>query len=607
MEEKEERKKFYDDKGQITARERDYVRELYAVSKKFLPTERRRAIYSRLEKQFGADPLSLVDSEMYKRGGYRQSKRKQEFVKSGRQIAIERGIPAYNRAVGIPLGQRILEPYVITGTDITVEQDDTHHVNNPAIQQMVDDIKRTTIVNIDIAHRMLQVRAGKEVTPETINLYLETLNHTMCGGAVAQEHMSEINPLLVKDAYAKVITGSDEIKDALDRRYVIDIDRLFHPTRAEQLKKALGNSIWVVLRTPTIAIRMADGDEAHRWAAMQNTMAFIGSYGLSGEHVVSDLAYSFKHARVVNMGNKMWYQRMRGRNEPGGFPDGYICDFIQSERDLPARPFLEVSEEDPEEAKKYSRAMYEGIGAIAAVLDNMIWLGFYMSGGIGFSNTVSAAGLAGGVIEDITEELIETTHRYIRGIKKVPPKWDIVRFIVDMIIQYVMESYEKFPALSEFHWGGAHKVSIIGSMGAGVASLLTGSSTMGMWAGHYAIALVMKEGWLRTGWAGQEIQDHIGLPSLCSFRPEEGNFAELRGLNYPMQSFSAAHGSLRDAAIYGAMIGRGSAWSASPVVKVAFADPHLVFDFKNPRLCIAKACIKQFMPAGERGPSLPAH
>jgi len=602
-----EKRKVLDERaGQLEAREREYVRELYALSKKYLEVEKERPLYSIMQKTFGADPFALQDSQMYKRGGYRQSKRKQEFARLGRQVAVERGLPAYNRAVGLPIGQRQLEPILIAGTNIMVEQDDTHHLNNVAIQQMLDDIKRTVIVNLDIAHRMLTVRAGKEVTPETINLYLETLQHTMCGGAVAQEHMSEINPLLVKDAYAKVITGSDEVKDALDRRFLIDIDQLFHPTRAEKLKEAIGDAIWIVLRIPTLAVRMADGDEAARWAAMQNTMAFIASYGLSGEHIISDLAYSFKHARVVRMGNKMWYQRMRGTNEPGGFPDGYICDFMQAERDLPARRFLEVAQEDEEEALKYSRAMHEGIGGIAAVIDNVLWLGFYMSGGIGFSNTVASAAYSE-VMNEISMELIELSHRYMQGVRKVPLRWETVRTMVNSIIQYTMESYEKFPTLAEFHWGGAHRVSVIGTIAASSAAMLTGSSTMGLMAAHYAIAFAMKEGWLRTGWAGQEIQDHIGLPYLCSMRPEEGNLVELRGLNYPMQSFSAAHGAIRGAAVYAAMIGRGSSWCLSPVVKVAFADPHLIFDFKHPKLCIAKAGIRQFMPAGERDPVLPPH
>jgi methyl-coenzyme M reductase alpha subunit len=307
------------------------------------------------------------------------------------------------------------------------------------------------------------------------------------------------------------------------------------------------------------------------------------------------------------MGNKMWYQRMRGTNEPGGFPDGYICDFIQSERDLPARRFLEVAQEDEEEAKKYLRAMADGAGGMLAVLENSIWFGFYMSGGIGFSNTVGAGALAGNIIESFSDELVELVHRYTMGARKVPPKWETVRFMVDTMIQYTMESYEKFPTLAEFHWGGAHRISIIGALAGSVGGILTGSSTIALMAAHYAIAHVMKEGWLRTGWAGQEVQDHIGLPYLCSFRPEEGNLGELRGANYPMQSYTAAHVAIRGNGVYAAMLGRGSAWCVSPVVKVAFADPHLIFDFKHPKLCIAKAGIKQFMPAGERDPVLPPH
>lgn len=598
--------KAFEERGQIEAKEREYVRELIAVARKFLPIEKERILYSGLSKMFGADPLNIQDPKIYKRGGFRQSRRKQEFVEAGKQIAIERGLPGYNRALGIPLGQRLLEPYLISGTDIIVEQDDTHHVNNAALQQMLDDIKRTVIVNLGIAHRMLQIRAGKEVSPETVNLYLETLNHTLCGGAVAQEHMSEINPLLVKDAYAKVITGSDEIKDALDKRFVIDIDKLFHPTRAEQLKKAIGSDIWVVMRIPTIAVRMADGDITARWAAMQNSMAFIAAYGLSGEHVVSDLAYAFKHAQVVRMGGKLWYQRMRGTNEPGGMPDGFLADIPQTERELPARRFLEIVQEDEDEAKKYAWASIEA-SSLGALVENSFWFGFYMSGGIGFSNTTSAGALAGNILEDFVENLVELSHRYAQGARKVPPKWDVVRFIVDTLIQFTMESYEKFPALTEFHWGGAHKITIIGSLAGSSAAMITGSSTMGLWGSYYAIAMVMKEGWLRSGWAGQDVQDHIGLAGLCSFRPEEGNIDELRGYNYPMQSFTAGHGSIRTGIAYAAMLGRGSAWTTSPIVKVAFADPHLVFDFKNIRLCIAKACLKQFMPAGERDPILPAH
>ena len=42
------------------------------------------------------------------------------------------------------------------------------------MQQVWDDIRRTVIVGLDIAHETLEKSLGKEVTPETINNYLES-------------------------------------------------------------------------------------------------------------------------------------------------------------------------------------------------------------------------------------------------------------------------------------------------------------------------------------------------------------------------------------------------------------------------------------------------
>ena len=90
-----------------------------------------------------------------------------------------------------PLGQRVLMPYQLSHTDIYAEADDLHFVNNAAMQQAWDDIRRTVVSGLDTAHTVIEKRLGKEVTPETINRYLEAVNHTMPGGAVVQEHMAE--------------------------------------------------------------------------------------------------------------------------------------------------------------------------------------------------------------------------------------------------------------------------------------------------------------------------------------------------------------------------------------------------------------------------------
>ena len=71
------------------------------------------------------------------------------------------------------------------------------------MQQMWDEIRRTIIVGLDLAHGTLQKRLGKEVTPQTINDYLHVLNHAMPGAAVVQEHMVETHPSLPKTVMSR--------------------------------------------------------------------------------------------------------------------------------------------------------------------------------------------------------------------------------------------------------------------------------------------------------------------------------------------------------------------------------------------------------------------
>jgi len=67
------------------------------------------------------------------------------------------------------------------------------------MQQEWDDIRRTCVVGLDLAHETLEKRLGKEVTPETINYYLEVLNHAMPGAANRSANTwSKTHPALVE-------------------------------------------------------------------------------------------------------------------------------------------------------------------------------------------------------------------------------------------------------------------------------------------------------------------------------------------------------------------------------------------------------------------------
>jgi methyl-coenzyme M reductase alpha subunit len=230
-------------------------------------------------QEFGSNKQSGGDitgkTEKFLRLGPEQDPRKVEMIKAGKEIAEKRGIAFYNPMMhsGAPLGQRAITPYVISGTDIVAEPDDLHYVNNAAMQQMWDDIRRTCIVGLDMAHETLEKRLGKEVTPETINHYLEVLNHAMPGAAVVQEMMVETHPALVDDCYVKVFTGDDELADEIDKQFLININKMFPAEQAAQIKASIGKTSWQAIHIPTIVSRTTDGAQTSRWAAMQIGMS----------------------------------------------------------------------------------------------------------------------------------------------------------------------------------------------------------------------------------------------------------------------------------------------------------------------------------------------
>ena len=109
-----------------------------------------------------------------------------------------RGIPMMNQDIGVPLGQRVLMPYQLSHTDIYAEADDLHFVNNAAMQQCWDDIRRTVISGWTPPITLLR-RDCRRKYPRDHQPLLETVNHAMPGGAVVQEHMAECSPALTAD------------------------------------------------------------------------------------------------------------------------------------------------------------------------------------------------------------------------------------------------------------------------------------------------------------------------------------------------------------------------------------------------------------------------
>ena len=538
-----------------------------------------------LQSKFDEDPKQN-HTDFYCFGGWKQSPRKREFDEYAKKVEKERGIPFYNPDIGVPLGQRKLMAYKVSGTDTYVEGDDLHFCNNAAIQQLLDDIKRTIIVGMDTAHSVLQKRLGVEVTPETINEYMETINHALPGGAVVQEHMVEVHPGLVGDCYAKLFTGDDSLADELDSRFLIDINKEFPEEQAKMLKDYIGNKTYQISRVPSLVVRTCDGGTVSRWSAMQIGMSFIAAYKLcAGEAAIADFSYAAKHADVISMGSILPARRARGPNEPGGIPFGVMADMVQTSR---------VSE-DPAEVS------LEVIAAAATIYDQ-IWLGSYMSGGVGFTQYATAA-----YTDDILDDFLYYGMEYVDGkygICGTEATTEVVHDIAAEVTMYGLEQYE-YPALLEDHFGGSQRAAVVSAAAGCSVAFATGNSNAGI-NGWYLSQILHKETHSRLGFYGYDLQDQCGASNSLSIRSDEGLIHELRGPNYPNYAMNVGHQPEYAGIAQAPHAARGDAFCVNPLIKVAFADKDLAFDFTSPRKSIAKGALREFLPGGERDLIIPA-
>lgn len=540
-----------------------------------------------LNKKFKEAPEEKTTT-FYTLGGWKQSERKTEFANAGKEIAAKRGIPQYSPDVGTPLGQRALMPYQVSTTDTYVEGDDFHFVNNAAIQQMWDDIRRTVIVGLNTAHNVIEKRLGMEVTPETITEYLETVNHAMPGAAVVQEHMVETNPSLVADSYVKIFTGDDELADEIDSSFVLDINKEFSDDQAAALKAEVGDKVWQIVRIPTIVSRVCDGGTTSRWSAMQIGMSMISAYNqCAGEGATGDFAYASKHAEVIHMGSYLPVRRARAENEPGGVAFGFLADMCQSSRvnpDDPVRSSLDVV-------------------AMGAALYDQIWLGSYMSGGVGFTQYASAA-----YTDNVLDDFCYYGKEYVEdkfGICEAPNNMDTVLDVGSEVTFYGLEQYEEYPALLETQFGGSQRASVV-SAAAGISTAFaTGNSQTGLSAWYLSMYL-HKEQHSRLGFYGYDLQDQCGASNVFSIRADEGLPVEMRGPNYPNYAMNVGHQGEYAGISQAPHSARGDAFAFNPLVKICFADKNLAFDFSQPRVEIAKGALREFQPDGERSLIIPA-
>jgi methyl-coenzyme M reductase alpha subunit len=410
----------------------------------------------------------------------------------------------------------------------------------------------------------------------------------MPGAAVVQEHMVETNPLLVEDSYVKVFTGDDDLASEIDPAFVLDINKEFPEEQAEALKAEVGGAVWQAVRIPSIVGRVCDGGTTSRWSAMQIGMSMISAYNqCAGEGATGDFAYASKHAEVIGMGTYLPIRRARAGNELGGVPFGFMADIAQGTRvtDDPVKSSLDVV-------------------TLGAALYDQIWLGSYMSGGVGFTQYATAA-YTDNVLDDFSYYGKDYVEDKYGGLTEAPNNMDTVLDVGSEVTFYSLEQYEEYPALLETHFGGSQRAAVV-SAAAGISTAFaTGNGQTGLSA-WYLAQYLHKEQHSRLGFYGYDLQDQCGAANVFSIRNDEGLPIELRGPNYPNYAMNVGHQGEYAGIAQAPHSARGDAFAMNPLVKITFSDPNLVFDYSQVRAEFAKGALREFEPAGERSLIIPA-
>ncbi len=525
----------------------------------------------------------------YFRLGYTQDPIKAEMAKCRAKIKKKQGLQVYDPGLYLDGIQGKSTSYKISGTDIVCGSDDLHFVNNFAMQQQWDDIRRTCVVGLDLAHETLEKRLGKEVTPETINYYLEVLNHAMPGAAIVQEHMVETHPALVDDCYVKVFTGDETLQDEIDKQFVINIDNEFPDAMAKQIKAAVGKTSWQAVHIPTIVTRTEDGAGTSRWMAMQVGMTFISAYHMcAGEAAVGELAFTAKHASLIEMGDMLPARRARGPNEPGGLSFGHMADVVQTSRKTPDDPCNVVLQ----------------VASAATMLYDQIWFGGYMSSG-GLTQFALPA-YTNDILDDYVYFGADYAQKKYGYLGKAKATIETVKDIGTEVTLYGLEQYEKYKTTLEDHFCGSQRAATIAVAAGSATAMATGHSNAGLSAWYLSMYL-HKEAWGRLGFHGYDQQDQCGAANSFSIGSDEGCIGELRGPNYPDYAMAPGHTGGYTALVSAAHAGRKDAFCLNPLIKTCFSDKLINFDFADPRGSFGKAALREWdRLAGERAFVIPA-
>lgn len=427
----------------------------------------------------------------------------------------------------------------IYNTDIVCDVEDLLFENNLAMQQMWQDLTRTSIIGLDRVFETIEKKFGLVTTPETISHNLEVLND---------------------NCHVKLFTGDEALQDEMFTQFVINIDNNFPTLLAKQLKGAIGRTTWLVVRNPT---NLPFIGEPRKRLAMQVISAFNRWDATDAEN--RELEFIAKYPYLLDLGNMI---HTRQPNEPDKLCFCNMADIIQTSRtwqDDPIESILQVAcaanvlyQIWADYLDLFGHTKYDAIQTyfdekfVNCLVDFLSWGIEYVRDRYGIIDTTKANILTVKDISDISEKITE----------------------------YGLDVSKRY-STAEDQLGGLQRAT---ALAAGcVAAMATGNRNAGFTALYLSICYQKQ---------GNNQQDQHVITDIFSTGNDKGCICELRVPKYQEYIMNIGYSGGYSAIV--AAANAGKAFCLNPMIKIAFSSNMFKFNFANPREEFAKNTLRDY-------------
>ena len=452
-----------------------------------------------------------------------------------------------------------LDPYQIPGsTNVARSIEDYLFDNNIAMQQMWEDIRRTYIVRFDQLLVVLGERVNYEITPETVNEVLSDLKYArlFTGDEAFQE---DIDEEFIGDTLFPA-----NFQEDIDEEFIINIDTLFPANQAEQLKAAIGKTIWMVVYIPT-HIKMA-GDQSlwdKRVAAR-----IVDTFHKNGTSRVDyGLEFTAKYPNFLELVNII-NAHQANKLEKLCFCN--MADIVQTSRIKPEHP-----EEVVLQVACATNVLYQicaddfnlnGVGptkydAITTYFNSNFYSDFISCFFYGLDYALNKYGKLD------TANTIDS----------------VVKDISEVITKDSLEFFENHQTAIDDSCDSINSMTIAIAAGC-ITSMVTRNSNAGLTALNLSINSQKKtQG--RLEFYGDYQQDQSGVTDISSIESDDGCICELTEQNFSEYVRNVGHSggyAAIIAAAHAAYTEKEDAFCLNPLIKIAFASNLFNFNFADP-------------------------